>query len=132
MSTAGSSSYSTRTSARGFLGGILRLGRDGRDGFTEEFGLADREDRPVRERRPVARHGLRQIRGREDDAHALDRASRAVASIDIDARVRDRQVHELHVQDVVEMDVGDVALRAGDAVASADALVRPSNPLVVG
>ena len=57
-------------------------------------------------------------------------ASAAVAINRDDARVRNRQVHQLDVQDVVEMDVRDEALRARHTVAPADALVRLADPLV--
>ena len=56
---------------RGLFGGVLRFGRDGRDRFAEELRLADGQHRTVRERRTVARHRLRQVGGREHDAHAL-------------------------------------------------------------
>ena len=70
--TAGSSSYSTWTRRGRLLGGVLRLGRDGRDRLAVVLRLADGEDRPVAELRPEARHGLGQVGGGHDEAHARD------------------------------------------------------------
>ena len=56
VKTAGSSSYSTRTSRGRLLGRVEGVGGDRRDRLAVVVRLADREDRPVLELRPEARH----------------------------------------------------------------------------
>ena len=64
VTTAGSASYSTRTSARRLLGRVERLRGDRRDRVAVVLRLADRDHRAVAELRPEARHRLRAGRPR--------------------------------------------------------------------
>ena len=109
------------------LGRIHALGRHGGDRFTEELRLANGQHRPVGEDWSVAWHGLWQVPGRHDAAHTADGCGlRAVDALDAGARAGQRD--ELDVEDVVEPQIGGVALRARDAFDAADTSRRPSDP----
>jgi hypothetical protein len=82
-------------------------------------GLATGQDRPVLELRSEARHRIGEIVRGERQAHAghLERG----AGVDgDDPRPGAVEAHQLHVQRILEPDVGHVRLSAGDAVDAAD------------
>ena len=122
VTTAGSSSYCDAHEARRLLGGILRLGGHRGHRLAVVLRLADGEHRAVLELGPEARHRLGQVGGRHDEVDARHGAARRSASMASDARVGDGQRHELDVQLAGQVDVGDVALPAGDARVAADAV----------
>ena len=73
VTTAGSGSCSTRTSAGGPLREVPRLRDDERDRLAVVVDLPGREHRPVLPLRPEPRHGLRQVRGGQHEVDAGQR-----------------------------------------------------------
>ena len=113
--------------AGGLLGGILRLGSHGGDRVAVVLGLSYRDDGPVLELRPEARHRLRQVRGRHHQVHTRDRQCRL--RIDgHDPGVGRGHGDQLRVQLAREMDVGDVSLAAADPCLASDTVRRVTHP----
>ena len=113
--------------AGGLLGGILRLGSHGGDRVAVVLGLSYRDDGPVLELRPEARHRLRQVRRPSSPgAHPGPRSAACVSMATILARAAGTR-DQLGVQLAGQMDVGDVSLAAADPCLAADA-VRESRP----
>ena len=91
--------------------------------------LADGEHRPILELRPESRHRLRQVGGGHDGAHAGDGEGGArVDAVDPRAGAVDR--HELDVEHVIEMEVGDVGLASGHPIEPADPGRRRADAVV--
>ena len=87
------------------------------------LGLADREHRPVPQLGAEARHRVREVGGGHDEPDAGHGHGRARVD-PADPRPRHVERDELHVEDVVEVDVGDVLLLPGDPLDPADARRR--------
>ena len=119
VTTAGSVSYSTRTSARSLFGGVEGLGRDGGDRLAVVVRLADGDHRAVPELGSEPRDRLRQVGGGEDEADAGHGEGGRRVDRD-DPRPRDIDRDELGVEDAIESKVGDVDLASGDPVEPAD------------
>ena len=98
---------------------LFRLGGDDCQWLAVVLDLARRQDWPVVELRPEARHRLRQVRRGHDESDAGQALrSRRVDRDDPGVGAVDR--HQLRVEHVREPHVGDVLLRAGDALLTAD------------
>ena len=109
--------------ARGLLGGVERLGGDRGHGVAVELGLDDREHGPVPKLGAEARHRVREVGGGHDEPDAGH--GHGYARIDpADPCPRHVERDELHMQDVLEGDVGDVLLPPGDAFDPTDARRR--------
>jgi len=102
------------------LRGVLGIRGDGRDGVAVVLRLPRRDHGPVATLGSEARHRVGEVSGRHHEPDARDRAGRGVVDAP-DAGPRDGQRDELHVEDVLDRDVGDVRLSAGDAIEPADA-----------
>ena len=109
--------------ARGLLGRVERLGRDRGHGVAVELRLADREDGPVAQLGAEPRHRVREVGGGHDEPNAGHGNGRARVD-PADPRPRHVERDELHVQDVLEVDVGDVLLPPGDPLDPTDARRR--------
>ena len=109
--------------ARGLLGGVERLGRDRGYRVAVELGLADREHGPVPQLGAEAWHRIREIRGGHDEPDAGHGHGRTRVDA-ADPRPRHVERDELHVQDVIQVDVRDVLLPPGDPLDAADACRR--------
>ena len=109
--------------ARGLLGGVERLGGDRGHGVAVELRLADREHGPVPQLWAEARHRVREVGGGHDEPDAGHGKGRARVD-PADPRPRHVERDELHVEHVLEVDVGDVLLPPGDALDPADARRR--------
>ncbi len=106
--------------ADGGLCRILRLGGDGCDGLAVVLRLADREDRPVAELGSEPGHRMRQVGRRHHQAHAGH--PERLADVDpVDPGAGTVEGHELHVERVLDMEIGDVGLAAGHPVEPAEA-----------
>jgi len=119
------------------LGRVLGVGRDRGDRLTVVVRLADREHGPVDELGPETRHGFGQVGRGHDEADARDlHGGGRVDRDDPGAGAVDR--HEPGVEDIRDIEVGDVGLLARDALMAAhtprrgaDAAVHRSTASVV-
>ena len=126
VTTAGSSSYSTRTRAAASSAASFVSAATAATGSPWYFTSSDGEHRAIVELRPEARHRLGQVGGGHDEVDA--RHGHGGRSVDADdARVGDRQRHELDVQLPGQVDVGHVALPTGDPRVAADAVGRSAD-----
>ena len=99
--------------ARGLLGRVERLGGDGGHRVAMVLRLAVARTGPVLELRARTAASGREVGGGQDEPDAGHGEGRA--GVDpADARPRHVERDELHVEDVVEVDVGDVLLPPGD------------------
>ena len=115
---------------RRLLGGVLRLRRDGGDRLTVVLRLAGGQDRPIDELRPEPGHRLGKVGCGHHQSDARDGQGGAGVDGD-DPRPGAVEADELDLEDVLEADVGDVGLAAGDAVEAADAGGRVADALVL-
>ncbi len=111
------------------LGRVLRLRRDGGDRLTVVLRLAGGQDRPIDELRSEPGHRLRQVGGGHHESDARDGQGGARVDGD-DPSPGTVEADELDVEDVFEVDVGDVGLAAGDPIEAADAGGRVADALV--
>jgi hypothetical protein len=112
--------------AGGLLGGVERVGGDGRDRLAVVVGLAYREHGPVLPLRPEARHRVGQIGGCRHEPNTWD-PERCRRVDPADPRARHVKGDELDVEGVVVGQVGDVLLLPGDAGTAADPGCRLSD-----
>ena len=110
------------------FGSILRLGRDRRDRLAVVLRLADGDDRAVDELGSKARDRLGQVRGRHDEPDAGHPLGGTGVDRD-DPSARDRQRDEPDLQDVLQPDVRDVLLTAGDAADATGPVGRAADPI---
>ena len=107
--------------------GIFGFGGDRGHRLTEELRLTHREHWSIFVHWTVPRHGLRQVGRGHDAPHAFD--TPRVGCIDADDPCTGAvQVHELHVQHVLEAEVRHVLLRSRHAVDAADPSHRTADP----
>ena len=102
------------------LGGVERVGGDGRDRLAVVLRLAHREDRSILELGPEARHRLGQVGRGHDQTHPghARRGSRIDAH---DAPPRAVERHQLGVEHVRQADVRHVLLQPRDPLLPPDA-----------
>ena len=105
---------------RGLLGCVERLGGDRGHRVAVELRLADRQHGPVAQLRAEARHRVREVGGGHDETNAGHGEGRARVDPD-DPRPCHVERDELHVEDVLEVDVRDVLLAPGDPLDPTDA-----------
>ena len=107
--------------------GIFGIGGDRGDRLAEELRLAHREHWPICTHGTVPRHWLGEVRRGHDAPHDLRHARRRRYRCQ-DPRPGAVQVHELHVQHVVDVDIRRVLLGPGHALDAAGASHRAADP----